>query len=125
MRYITTTQGIGGLYTGLVPVVLGSIPKAGVRFGTNSSLKRELTKLNLGLPSSVFSLVCGMGAGTVEAIIVVTPTETVKTKTIEMKCGFLEGSKRILAVDGPVGFYKVHSLLTQHGAHKVCCALRP
>jgi len=38
----------------------------------------------------------GMGAGTVEAVLAVTPMETVKTKLIERNLGLVEGLKTIL-----------------------------
>ena len=32
--------------------------------------------------------------------------ETVKTKTIQLNCGFIEGMRRILAESGPAGLYQ-------------------
>ena len=106
------------MYNGLGVTLIGSIPKAGIRFGANSWFKKLLAndkgKLNMG---NKIKLVCrfdhrrcnkpqligigqqflaGMGAGTVEAVLAVTPMETVKTKLIERNLGLVEGLRTIL-----------------------------
>ena len=42
LRYTVRTTGFFSLYRGLAPTLLGSIPKAGIRFGLNSVLKDAL-----------------------------------------------------------------------------------
>jgi len=106
VRYVVQNEGVLGLYNGLVPIILGSLPKAGIRFGGNAFFKGHLLEMDLPLPSSIVNLLGGMCAGASEAIFAVTPMETVKTKTIQMKCGFLEGMGRILTDSGISGFYK-------------------
>jgi solute carrier family 25 (mitochondrial citrate transporter), member 1 len=77
------TTGFLSLYNGLGVTLVGSIPKAGIRFGGNAYCKKLLAddkgKLNMAQ-----QFAAGMGAGTIEAILAVTPMETIKTKLIEV-----------------------------------------
>ena len=77
------TTGFLSLYNGLGVTLVGSIPKAGIRFGGNAYCKKLLAddkgKLTMGQ-----QFLAGMGAGTIEAILAVTPMETIKTKLIEV-----------------------------------------
>ena len=42
LRYYVQTTGFFSLYRGLAPTLVGSIPKAGIRFGLNSAIKDQL-----------------------------------------------------------------------------------
>jgi len=108
VKYVVASEGVGGLYTGLVPILLGSLPKAGIRFGGNAFFKGKLNEMNSGghVPSTLINFGGGVCAGVLEAILAVTPMETVKTKTIQLNCGFVEGMRRILAESGPAGLYQ-------------------
>lgn len=81
--YTVKTTGFLSLYNGLGVTLVGSIPKAGIRFGGNAYCKKLLAddkgKLNMAQ-----QFLAGMGAGTIEAILAVTPMETIKTKLIEV-----------------------------------------
>ena len=52
LRYTVQTTGFFSLYRGLAPTLVGSIPKAGIRFGLNAVIKENLRdkngKLTLG-----------------------------------------------------------------------------
>jgi solute carrier family 25 (mitochondrial citrate transporter), member 1 len=52
-----------------------------VRFGTNESLKNHV----FTTPGRTTSFFAGLGAGIAEAILVVTPAETIKVKLIHDK----------------------------------------
>ena len=43
LTYTVRTTGFFSLYRGLAPTLLGSMPKAGIRFGGNSELKKVTT----------------------------------------------------------------------------------
>ena len=105
LTWTVKNNGFLGLYRGLAPTLAGSIPKAGIRFGLNAEFKRLLKgpdgKLNPGQ-----NFAAGMGAGVMEAIIIVAPVETVKTKCIEMNAAFIPGIKTILANEGIKGVYQ-------------------
>lgn len=75
------TRGVLGLYAGLSTVVAGSIPKAGVRFGAFNFFKGKLEGED-GKLTQLNTMLAGLGAGVSEAILAVTPMETVKTKLI-------------------------------------------
>jgi solute carrier family 25 (mitochondrial citrate transporter), member 1 len=105
LRYTVQTTGFLSLYRGLAPTLLGSIPKAGIRFGLNSVIKEALRTKEGGL-SPARNFVAGLGAGVAEAIIIVAPVETVKTKCIERNQAFIVGLKQILRTEGIGGVYQ-------------------
>ena len=74
-------KGFFGLYRGYSALLMFSIPKNYVRFGTYSYIKANYIKE----PSQVSNFLCGMAAGAAEALFVVTPQETLKTKLIHDK----------------------------------------
>jgi solute carrier family 25 citrate transporter 1 len=105
LSYTVRTTGFLSLYRGLAPTLLGSIPKAGIRFGLNSVLKDKLRdkdgKLTIGK-----NFLAGMGAGVTEALVIVAPVETVKTKCIERNQPFIQGLKYIIQTEGIGGIYQ-------------------
>lgn len=75
------TKGVTGLYSGLSTLVVGSIPKAGVRFAAFKFFKDKFKRED-GSMTPLRTMSAGLFAGFAEAIIAVTPMETVKTKLI-------------------------------------------
>jgi solute carrier family 25 citrate transporter 1 len=66
LSYTVRTTGFFSLYRGLAPTLVGSIPKAGIRFGLNSVIKEALRDKNGNLtPAKNF--LAGLGAGVAEA----------------------------------------------------------
>ena len=104
-RYNINTHGFLSLYRGLDVTLIGSIPKAGIRFGANAYFK-ELLKDENGKLTSSQQFLAGVGAGTTEAILAVTPMETVKTKLIETNTNFVTGVRMILSESGVAGLYQ-------------------
>uniref|UniRef100_A0A1A9X469 Citrate transport protein n=1 Tax=Glossina brevipalpis TaxID=37001 RepID=A0A1A9X469_9MUSC len=101
-----------GLYRGLSVLLYGSIPKTASRFGAFETLKGHMIEAN-GQLSVSSKLLCGLGAGVCEAVVAVTPMETIKVKFINDQRtakpqfkGFLHGVGRILNNDGIGGIYK-------------------
>mmetsp|Transcript_14123 Transcript_14123/g.26494 ORF Transcript_14123/g.26494 Transcript_14123/m.26494 type:complete len:289 (+) Transcript_14123:134-1000(+) len=105
LTYTVKTTGFLSLYRGLAPTLIGSVPKAGIRFGLNSVIKDSLRDKNGELTMSRHFL-AGLGAGVVEAILIVAPVETVKTKCIELNEPFLHGLKFIIRNEGLQGIYQ-------------------
>ena len=62
----------------MTALLLFSIPKVGVRFGSNEWLKTNVFKEK----NRLTTFLCGLGAGVTEALIIVTPSETLKVKLI-------------------------------------------
>jgi len=102
-------RGILGFYRGYGALLLFSVPKNYVRFGTytfmQTSVLTERNKKN--------NFMCGLAAGASEAVFVVTPQETVKTKLIHDKLSetpkyrnVFHGIKTIVGQHGFGGIYK-------------------
>lgn len=105
LTYTVRSTGFLSLYRGLAPTLLGSIPKAGIRFGLNSVIKDKLKDKD-GKLTAGKNFVAGLGAGVAEALLIVAPVETVKTKCIELDQPFLQGMKNILKTEGVTGVYQ-------------------
>jgi solute carrier family 25 citrate transporter 1 len=105
LKYTVDTTGFWSLYRGLTPTLMGSIPKAGIRFGLNAVIKDSLKDANGNLTAPKHFL-AGLGAGVAEALMVVAPVETVKTKCIELNMPFTKAFKHILATEGVGGVYQ-------------------
>jgi solute carrier family 25 citrate transporter 1 len=111
-------RGLLGFYRGYGALLMFSIPKNQVRFGTytfmQTNVLHEKSKLN--------NFICGLSAGAAEAVVVVTPQETLKTKLIHDKLSanpqyknVFHGIKTIVNQQGLGGMYKgvVPTLLKQ------------
>ena len=104
-RETVRANGPGGLYRGMAPVLLGSVPKAGIRFGGFNFFQSKL-RLEDGKSTPARNLAAGMAAGALEAVVAVAPLETVKTLLIDGNKSFLTGLREILRKDGIRGVYK-------------------
>lgn len=104
-RATVAADGPVGLYRGMLPVLVGSIPKAGIRFGGYSFVS-DLIRPADGNMTPLRNLGAGMVAGALEAVVAVAPIETVKTKLIDGNKSFSQGFVEILKKEGPGGFYK-------------------
>lgn len=104
LTYYVRTTGFFSLYRGLTPTLIGSFPKAGIRFGLNALIKDSLRDKD-GKLTPGKNFVAGLGAGVSEALIVVAPVETVKTKCIALDMPFLKTLKHIIKTEGIGGVY--------------------
>jgi solute carrier family 25 citrate transporter 1 len=104
-QYTIRSTGFLSLYHGMLPVLLGSVPKAGLRFGVFEKLNQLFVKPD-GTTTSLRTLAAGSTAGAIESLLVVTPVETVKTKLIDLKMGTVAGTRHILATEGFRGVYR-------------------
>lgn len=105
LKYTVQSTGFFSLYRGLAPTLIGSMPKAGIRFGLNSVIKDNLRDKD-GKLTIAKNFVAGLGAGVCEAIIIVAPVETVKTKCIETDMPFVKGFQHIIKTEGVGGIYQ-------------------
>lgn len=103
------TNGAMGLYKGYSALLMFSVPKNYVRFGTytyvQENILTEKTRRN--------NFLCGICAGAMEAVMVVTPQETLKTRLIHDKLSakpqyrnLFHGIYSIIQAQGPAGCYK-------------------
>lgn len=104
ISYTVRTLGFFALYYGLTPTLLGSIPKAGIRFGMFSWFS-HLLEDDHGVLSIQMTFLAGCLAGVFEALLVVVPVETIKTKCIQLDMPFWEGLQEIILVEGLGGVY--------------------
>jgi len=105
-------HGIKGFYSGVGALVAGNSLKAGVRFLSYDSFKRMMMDEN-GKLSGPRSLLAGLGAGVMEAVFAVTPSETIKTKLIDDQKsaspryrGLVHGTVGIVRDEGIGGVYR-------------------
>lgn len=105
-------HGITGLYRGLSSLLVGSIPKAGVRFLAFEEFKKLIMDSN-GKMTPAKNFLAGLGAGVTEAILVVCPMETIKVKLIHDQMqpnpkyrGLVDGVSKIVKTEGISGIYK-------------------
>jgi len=105
-------KGPFGLYRGLSVLIVGSIPKSAVRFGTFEQFK-NMKKDAKGNLAPLDRMLCGLGAGICEAIFAVTPMETIKVKFINDQRsanpkykGLFHGVRSIIAEQGIKGTYQ-------------------
>lgn len=113
VRQTLAKDGFIGLYSGCGALVAGNAVKAGVRFLSYDHFKTMLKDEN-GKLSGPRSLLAGLGAGMMEAIFAVTPSETIKTKLIDdakravpkYPPGLVAGTTAIVKEEGMRGIYR-------------------
>ncbi|XP_033747416.1 putative tricarboxylate transport protein, mitochondrial [Pecten maximus] len=115
VKVTVSEHGVRGLYRGLSVLLAGSIPKSAVRFGAFEQFKSLNVDEKGNLAPSKRAL-CGMGAGVCEAIMAVTPMETLKVKFINDQTsanprfkGFYHGCSQIIR---SYGFFSLWQGLT-------------
>ncbi|KAI7897383.1 mitochondrial carrier domain-containing protein [Mucor mucedo] len=118
------THGLGAIYTGVSALAIGNAAKAGVRFLTYDQIANALRDKD-GKLSGFRSMLAGLGAGMTEAALVVTPSETIKTKLIHDRNspsprykGLVHGTKLIVAEEGLGGIYRgLGPVMARQGAN--------
>jgi len=112
IRETLRSKGVRGLYSGCTALVVGNSVKAGVRFVSYDRFKQALADKD-GKVSAPRSLLAGLGAGMLEAIFAVTPSETIKTKLVDdakrpqpRYRGLLHGTASIVREEGLRGIYR-------------------
>ncbi|KAG1731018.1 mitochondrial carrier domain-containing protein, partial [Suillus lakei] len=105
IRSTLREKGATGLYSGCLALVIGNSVKAGVRFVSYDYFKSMLADAEVIFP--------GLGAGMMEAITAVTPSETIKTKMIDdakrphpQYRGLAHGTMSIIQQEGIFGIYR-------------------
>jgi len=115
-----TNEGFLGFYRGLPSMVYFAFPKAAIRFSSFETCTSLLTgppgnedKYGLG---QMKGFIAGLGAGTMEAIFVTTPQETIKVRLINDAFrtdgtkpkyhSFFHGVRSIVGEYGVSGVYK-------------------
>ncbi|CAO3681375.1 hypothetical protein G6F70_004114 [Rhizopus microsporus] len=118
------TKGVLAIYTGVSALAIGNAAKAGVRFLTYDQIANALRDKD-GKLTGIRSMLAGLGAGMTEAALVVTPSETIKTKMIHDKNsasprykGLVHGTRLIVAEEGIGGIYRgLGPVMARQGAN--------
>ena len=107
------------MYRGLSPTLIGSVPKAGIRFGSNQYFRNLFKDPVTGAVGAGSAFIAGLLAGITEAVLIVTPQDTIKTKLINLDMAMVPGIKHIMATEGVGGLYKglTSTCLKQGGNH--------
>ncbi|KAJ3034212.1 hypothetical protein HDV00_005259 [Rhizophlyctis rosea] len=124
VKWTIREKGFTGLYRGMSALVLGTSTKAGIRFLSFEHFKKSLADEE-GKLSSQRMMLAGLGAGVTEAVLVVTPTETIKTKLIHDQnqpnpkyCGLIHGTREIVKAEGVSGIYRgMTAVVARQGAN--------
>jgi solute carrier family 25 citrate transporter 1 len=103
--YTYRTHGFFALYRGLAPNLIGAMPKASIRFGANAKYQNMLRDKD-GKLSGSGNFTAGALAGITEAVVCVTPLETLKVKLIQGNLPMVKGIQQIYNSEGLKGFYK-------------------
>ncbi|KAI8929998.1 mitochondrial carrier domain-containing protein [Entophlyctis helioformis] len=77
---IVQKEGFLSLYKGLGAVVSGIVPKMAIRFSSFEYYKELLGGKDGKKPSSAAIFLAGLGAGTTESVLVVTPMDVIKIR---------------------------------------------
>ncbi|CAG8577747.1 690_t:CDS:2 [Paraglomus brasilianum] len=77
---IVRRESFFALYKGLGAVVTGIVPKMAIRFSSFEAYKGLLTNKQTGVVSTTATFFAGLGAGTTEAVMVVTPMDVIKIR---------------------------------------------
>lgn len=106
------THGVGGLYRGLTSLLIGTAPKASLRFTVFSQVSKFMQD-DKGKTSAFGTWFAGAMAGLTEATLVVTPVETMKTKLIHDQNsasprfrGLVHGITVVVKEEGIGGVYR-------------------
>ena len=94
-----------GLYRGLPSMLVGVPLQGAVRFSVLDSIKAAFVEPGTQ-PGPVTNLCAGLVAGTLEATLVVTPVETVKTRLVDANKSLLRGMIDFVRAEGPSGIYR-------------------
>jgi len=124
IRSTFQTKGFTGLYSGCSALIVGNSVKAGVRFVSYDHFKQKLSDSE-GKLSAPRSLLAGLGAGMMEAIFAVTPSETIKTKLVDdakrsnpQYRGLIHGTVSIVKQEGIFGIYRgLFPVMMRQGAN--------
>lgn len=110
--YIIRERGFLGLYQGLSTLIVGTFAKASIRFYSYNQYMNLFQRPD-GSKAPYASIAAGMLAGMTEAVLAVTPTETIKTKLIHDRNsptpkyrGLIHGTRTIVKAEGFMGIYQ-------------------
>lgn len=90
IKLLTSTikeHGVRTLYTGSGAFCISNASKSAIRFFTFDSVRKLMPVDTSGKTTPLGNMCAGLTAGVAEAVAVVTPGETIKTKMIDDRAG--------------------------------------
>ncbi|CAJ0586851.1 unnamed protein product, partial [Mesorhabditis spiculigera] len=107
-KHVIATEGVGALYKGLVPNLIGVAPSKAVYFYTYSSSKRFWNETDVFVPNSAIVHMLSAGTGGMVAATVVNPIWLVKTRLqlYQGKMSIMGMIRRVREREGMRGFYR-------------------
>ncbi|RHZ75942.1 hypothetical protein Glove_208g118 [Diversispora epigaea] len=114
IRTIVTTEGLGGIYRGLFPVMMRQGANQAVRFSTYSTLKQEFQKYSPSSPDQPLPWAVTFGIGSIAGIVTVystMPLDVIKTKMQGLRAKELYKNSfhcgwKVLTDEGVLAFWK-------------------
>jgi len=111
-RKTVRANGVMGLYAGAAPLIVGSSAKQAARWTGYQTVANQFKDENgnISIPARMFAGACG---GVSEAVLAVTPMETLKTRVTDdvrlgtkRYTGSLDACMKIIKSEGPGGLYR-------------------
>ncbi|KAI9040566.1 mitochondrial carrier [Aspergillus affinis] len=105
-------HGLRTLYTGSGVFCASNASKSAIRFFAFDSARKAMPTDAQGKVTPLGNMCAGLVAGVAEAVVVVTPGETIKTRMIDDRAGprhyrsTAHGIGSILSQEGPAGLYR-------------------
>lgn len=107
-KQTVSKHGLTGLYTGAPVRILGAGCQQMCRWGAYTNINAMFDETTM-----LTRVIAGIGAGSTEAILAVTPVETIKTRVTDdarkgtgKYSGSLDAIVKIVKSEGPAGLYK-------------------
>jgi len=110
---IVRKEGILSLYKGLIPFTGNLVTKYCVRYGVNFQLRALICGQDAQKTTFLQNLLAGMTAGLIEAVIVVTPFEVVKTRLQGQRGRITGAAAKKLKYRGPA--HAVYRIVRKEG----------
>ena len=83
INHVARSDGLPALYRGFPNVIIGSMGKNAIRFVSFDAIKNVWKDPSTGELTPMRSLLAGMSAGVITSVLVVTPTQRIKTAIID------------------------------------------
>ena len=108
-RAILEVKGVAGLYAGFVPFLLQSSAKSSIRFFGFEALQNAVDRCGFDRSAQpgAWSLVCGLGAGTIESLALTAPTDRLKvlSQAMSAQTGQAITARQLVAEKGLLTLY--------------------
>jgi len=120
---IVRNEGVLSLYKGLIPFAGNLVTKYCVRYGVNFQLRAIICGKDAAKTTYLQNLLAGLAAGMIEAIVIVTPFEVVKTRLQGQRGRITGAAAKKLKYRGPA--HAVYRIVRKEGLKGLWKGLSP